>query len=150
MGVSVCGFSQKSPVAVCCSVSQCVAVCCSVLQCVAVRCSASQHVAVCCVLAFTEQSCRCVCMWVRACVCVPEKPCGRRCIRFCMNTCGCVHGCGCVRICACECVRAIIVVRVEMYRLRQSSQRVDSRSAFGVATISRLLKIMGLFCKRAL
>jgi len=49
-----------------------------------------------------------------------------------------MYVCMCVCVCVCACVRACIRVYI-----------IDS-PIYGVATISRLLKIIDLFCKRAL
>ena len=59
----------------------------------------------------------------------------------CVGVCGCV--CDPMRVCVCVCVS------VHMYVLEaQKSHEISMH--YGVATCSRLLKIIGLFCKRAL
>ena len=45
----------------------------------------------------------------------------------------------CVRVCVCVCVRGCVCMR-----------KFTQQSEYGMASSSRLLKIIGLFCKRAL
>ncbi len=57
--------------------------------------------------------CVCVCVFLRACVCV--RACVRACV--CMCVCACVRACVCVCVCACmcACVSSYIWVGVNMY-----------------------------------
>jgi len=67
------------------------------------------------------------------CVCVCEFECE------CVGVCVCEFECECVCVCVCVCV-PLYANKIGQYSI----------IAYGVATISRLLKIIGLFCKRAL
>jgi len=121
-------------------------------------------------------SCVCVHVCVRVCVCVCVCVCACACVATCISTaCGatacaflCVHVCVC--LCALVCVRVHACVRVRVpvwllvfpllavQRLGFSPQFVTvccsdllhlltSSCCYGVATISRLLQIIGLFCR---
>ena len=57
----------------------------------------------------------------------------------------CVSECECVRVCVCVCVCARVCACMNFMQVLEILSR-----PYGVATISRLLKIIGLFCKRAL
>jgi len=123
----------------CCSVLQRVAACCSVLQCVMQR--VLQCVAVCCsVLQFVA---------VRVSVCVAHLQvrrsswatcsvavCVAVCIVECLAVCVAVYVLQCVAVCCRVCCSAL--------------QRLCLIACYGVSTICRLLKMTGLFCKRAL
>jgi len=119
----------------CCSVSQCVAVCCNLLQCVAVCCSVSQYVAVCCSVL----------------------------------QCAAVH-CSALQCVAACCSALQFVVHIAIVPVRDmahayawhdswkcvtwlihtTKQCVSNRGIpiqYGVATVSRIDKIVGLFCR---
>ena len=91
---------------------------------------------VCCV-------CVCVCVFVCVCVCV----CVWVCVRVCLCLCLCLFVClfVCVYVCVCACVCACVLCCKRFLE----SQLNNRYTTHGVATISRLLKIIGLFCKRA-
>jgi len=55
------------------------------------------------------------------------------CVRVSKWVCGCVCVCVCVCVCACVCVCVCVCML--------------SESCYGVAAISRLLEIIGLFCR---
>jgi len=146
--------------AVCCSVLQCVAVCCSVLpclvwamrrvactllhvwcsvlQCVAVCCSVLQCVAVCCSV---ELACTMLHVW-----CIWSSHLTHLWMNHFMNKPGsfnslqytCVFWIRTLR-CVCWCPSV-----VHMKALHDSSL---NESCYGVATISRLLKMITLFCR---
>jgi len=85
-----------------------------------------------------------VCVCVCVCVCVLY-------VRICvyMRVCVCVNVCVCVCVCVSVCVREC----VERYTCKQvtlKQKNAHSQSTYGVAATSRLLKIIGLFCKRDL
>jgi len=109
-----------------------------------------------------------VCVCVR--VCLRENECV--CVRKCVCMCACVHVC----MCACVCMEGererererqkqrgkeigrerecgILKFNGHLHKLKQYSHKTSMRSPLhghGVATISRLLQIIGFFCKRAL
>jgi len=56
----------------------------------------------------------------------------------------CVYVCVCVCMCVCVCVCVCVFVSHLLILTRAPIH------SYGVATISRLLKSIGLFCKRAL
>jgi len=96
--------------------------------------------------------CVCVCVWVCVCACVSVCACVRVCVYVCVYVCVCVCVCACVCVCVCVfvfvCVRASrtdlhTLLRVDMLR------RSCEGHIYGVATISRLLQIIGLFYKTA-
>jgi len=134
MCVRVCVCSVLQYVAVCCSVWQCVAmcwavcvklltdICCIVLQCGAVCCSLSQYVAVCCS--------------VLQCVAV--------CGRLLRDTCHALLKIHYIYI------YMHIYIYIYIYTWRTAICIQPFMRVYGVATITRLLKIIGLFCKRAL
>jgi len=108
-----------------------------------------------------ENMCVCgVCVGVCVCVCVCLCVCECVCVRVCVCV-VCVCVCGCVCVCACVCVRACVSGR-DRAREREmtcigthcviewGSMRCPHELQYRVATISRLLKITSLFCKRAL
>jgi len=147
---------------VCCRV--CVAVC--VLPCVCCRecvgatprsslsnapeCVTDVSVAACCsvlqvwVLQSACKQCMCVCR--RECVCVCVCVTGNMCVCVSQGMCVCTHisgdvwarrnTLGCTGVCCRYVYRGVCVCVI--------------LCVYGVATISRLLKIIGLFCKRAL
>jgi len=103
----------------CCSVLQCVAVCYSVLQCVAVYCSVLQCVAVCCSVL--------------------------QCVAVCCSVLQCVAACCSVLQCV-KCFQTL--PQFIPQRHRRSYKTHESQNLwYGVATISRLLQIIGLFCR---
>jgi len=80
-----------------------------------------------------------VCVWVGVCVCV------------CVGVCVCV----CVFVCVCVCVSVCdlaVVLDIDEVDLNSYIKHIREGCSvlYGVATISRLLKNIGLFCKRAL
>ena len=107
-------------IVVCCSVLQCVAVCCSVLQCVAVCCSVLQCDAECCSSQKKHHE-----SWRQLIVC-----------------CSVLHH---VAVCCAvlQCV-ALCCTVMQSLALRQKKHH---KSCDGVATMSRLLKIIGLSCR---
>jgi len=57
----------------------------------------------------------------------------------------------CVYMCVHVCVQLLVYICVQIYKVfGHYIYRCYVSNAYGVATISRLLKIIGLFCKRAL
>ena len=108
----------------CCSVVQCVAVCCSVLQCVAVCYSMLQCVTVCCSVLHYVAVCCIVLQYVAVCCSLTSPRIARQC-----------------SVCVCVCER-------EKEREREIHTRI--RGSYRVVSISRLLKIVGLFCQRDL
>jgi len=110
-----------------CSVLQCVVVCCSVVQCVAVCCNVLQCVAVCCsVLQHVAVCCS------DGMIPPPSVPiCVTRPIHMCAVT--HLHETPYMHIHGNICIRIYVDV-----------------SVYGVASLCRLLTIIGLFCKRAL
>jgi len=81
-----------------------------------------------------------VCVCVCVCVSIVEEEVDVL-IQVCSSVCVCVCMCMCMCVCVC-------VVRIFWGSLALSG--LNLRVRYGVATISRLLKIIGLFCKRAL
>jgi len=73
-----------------------------------------------------------ICVCVCVCVCV--------CASVCVFACGCVCVCVCVFVYVCVCV--CVCLRVFVYIC---SAKEPYKSNYGVAMISRLLKIIGLF-----
>ena len=109
---------------VCCSVLsalQCVAVCCSVLQCVAVCCSVLQYPS------RRQKGPGDTYLILLGC----KK-------KICKNL---IH--------VCDVTQLYIPDMTHMNEPKREYAR-DSCIAYGVGTISRLFKIIGLFCKRAL
>ena len=133
--VAVCG-SELQCVAVCCSVLQCVAVCCSVLQCVAVCCSVLQCVAVSC----SVLQCVAVRCSVRACTCVCESRTSEfyECVRVKRIFLFFSQKHTDVCLCLLRCLRV------------SHAHTVSVVVWYGVAMVSRIDKITGFFCKRAL
>jgi len=81
--------------------------------------------------------CACVYVCVRACMCV--------CVRVCV--CACVYVC--VRACMCDMSTSVAYVCARVADLRvcvRASVCWGGRMLYGVPTISRLLKIISLFC----
>jgi len=161
-------------VAVCCSVLQCAAACFSVLQCVAVCCSVLQCVAVCCsvlhlcyaLIVFCQVLCMCgyqdMCMSNTPSpktLCGPQMRCSAKCVAVpsvlqCQMCCSalspspkilsralhlsymhCISGSDYIHTLLCTSMQYIcfLISRPHLW--------------YGVATISRLLKIICLFCK---
>jgi len=91
-----------------------------------------------CVYVSLLNVCVCVCMchlWVCVCVCVSP-----------------MIVCVCIRVtyaCVCVCVY-MSSMSVCVYLCHLWVENIHASDWYGVATISRLLKIIGLFCKRAL
>jgi len=171
--VAVC-CSVLQYVAVCCSMLQCVAVCCSVLQCVAVCRSVLHCVAVCCsvlqCVAYTRQhlsyvpcACKHVLVNLRVLgftfiICedvVSHKGCiydAYHCHIHCRSLVrvyvhAYIHSC--VHVFIYIIVYMHIYIHVCMYSY-VLCVRLHLSYVIWVATISRLLKIIRLFCKRAL
>jgi len=112
-------------VAMCCNVLHCVAVCCIVLQSVAVCCSVLQRIVLCCSVLQRHSRWTCrfgqlFCLWVRQNIVL-------QCVEVCCSVLQCVAVC-------CSVTADGPAVSV----------------SYGVASISRLLAIIGLFIKRAL
>ena len=129
-------------VAVCCSVLQCVAVWCSVSICVLsvdgdgfLYCSVLQRVAVCCSVLQCVAVCCCVLQCIAVCCSVLQCESGLARLNTKMNKWE-------VR---CWCKRKSMDGWIGICK----SVTVDE-DGYGVATISRLFKNIGLFCKRAL
>ena len=113
------------------SVLQCVAVCCSVLQCVAVCCSVLQCVAVCCSvflsLALISVAKELSVLWLAQCVV-------------------CCSVLQCVAVC-CSVLRCVAVCCSVLQREQRALCSLAHSCCYGVATMSRLHKITGLFCR---
>jgi len=112
-------------VAVC--VAVCYNVCCSVLQCVL------QCVAVCCSVLQCVLQCVAVCCSVLQCV----LQCVAMCVAVCCSVLQCVAG-------------DVAVAHARISWMNNVCNTYANGYGYGEATISRLLKIIGLFCKRAL
>jgi len=147
-------------VAVRCSALQCVAVCCSVLRCVAVCCSVCCSVlwcvAVCCRKYEVFRSLSTLSTWWHV---------SNRSSLLCCSVCCSVLRCVAVCCRKDEVFRSLSTLfrswlvsnHSSLYVLQCVLQCVDvsvsvfnRSSLYGVASISRLLWIIGLFCKRAL
>ena len=160
---------------VCCSVLQCVAVCCSVLQCVAVCCSVLQCVAVCCsdttrwVDALRTATCNL--RFNASC----DSPAKRASAYACMSMSHVNQSC-----CTSEwvsrvahmdelcCTYGWVMSHIWMSHVTHMNESCHAYdwvmshirirhvpltscpTWYGVASMSRLLKITGLFCKRAI
>jgi len=81
----------------------------------------------------------CVCVRVFVCVCVQklshidsDHAASPRSIVFCVHMCACACVCACVHVCVCVCM---------------CGNCPDILNMYGVATISRLLKIIVLVCR---
>ena len=84
---------------------------------------------------------------IPACVCV----CVCVCVRVCVCACVGVRLCVCVCVCVCVCAGLCVCVFVWNDQCEVRCKTVgDWCITHEVATISRLLKIIGLFCKRVL
>jgi len=148
-------------VAVCCSVLQRVTVCCSMLQFVAVSCGVLHCVAVCCSMpqyvAMRCSECVAVCCNALQCVAVrvyglqtytqiAEPP--LRLLNYGpqMESYKYIHMNDCSRIVSTRFFKNFCPT------WRRKTQKIlySIDYQYGVATISRLLEIIGLFCKRAL
>ena len=86
--------------------------------------------------------CVTVCVCVRVCVCVCERERERE--KKCACVCACACACACMYMCVCACVRVCVCVCLYLSKYNE----IDLY-CYVVATISRLLKILILFCKRA-
>ena len=133
-------------VAVCCSVLQCVTVCYSVLQCVAVYCSVLQRIAVRCSILQRAAACCSVLQWIRTSSLSCDQAHSKS-KDFQISNFHSLHVvsvervvfkdvCACAAVSCCSALMQCVVA--ERY------------ICYGVATISRILKMIGLFCKRAL
>jgi len=77
-------------------------------------------------------------------------------LRPCVCVCARVYACVCVRVCVWKreklsvCVCVCVCVRERVVCKRDMNCWADKLSTYGVASISRLLQIIGLFYKRAL
>jgi len=102
-------------------------------------------------------TCTCMCMCIYMCTCICMCMCMHMCMCMCMCTYVCVHANVChlcrplsstqIGLRAYVCVSLCVCVRVFAY---VSVFVCVSVSKYRVATIRRLLQIIGLFCKRAL
>ena len=137
---------------------QCVAVCCSVLQCVAVCGSVSplhtKHAAIHTISAVCCSVLQCV---AACCRCTLN-------LQIFIQFLQCVAVCCSVLQCVAACRRRTLNLQIfvqfpwvnrgmfisNMNWLEYQSQRHRSYNYYGVATISNMLKNIGLFCKRAL
>jgi len=94
------------------------------------------HVCVVCVCAYMGL---CGCMWVCLCGCI-----------HCYNVCGAiivrVHVCV---VCVCVCVYTYTIFQQNMVHICVVCRYVK-KNAYGVASVSRINKMIGLFCKRVL
>jgi len=111
----------------------CVYVCVCVCVCVCVRARAGaaysyMYICVC--------VCFCVCIYLCACTRPPRE-------RGCVHGCRCMSLCVCARTCVCVCMYACDFVCFYQDACKR-------KNVYGVATISRMLKNIGLFCKRDL
>ena len=147
-------------VAVHCSVLRCIAVCCGALQCVAVRCSALQCVAVrCsalqCVLQYTHTPAArrfkrhrrfitCALCSQRAQLCLSAGVLSRR-VTF-------LRMAPISRCSAAACPwRFFFFLKSELYVCKYTaSTNTFHKMSYGVALVSKIDKIIWLFCKRAL
>jgi len=99
----------------------------------------------------------CMYMCVCACVCVRVRVCAHVCARVCM----CVRVCECASVYVCVYVRVFLCTNIRVCACVFSRERereaafarsywrvCGDESIYAVATISWLLKIIGLFCKR--
>jgi len=68
------------------------------------------------------------------CVCV----CVYVCVHVCVSVCECMCMCMCVRVCVCVCLCVYV---------REKVLECEAQFSYGVASSSRLLKIIGLFCR---
>jgi len=168
------GYFVLQCVAVCCSVLQCVAVCCSVLQCVAVCCSNSTSssrttyidssarslfdvsnelslkIFFVCVLHCGASVLHCVFLSLILQCSSANSQCAGRMFGICVCARACMFVCVYVRMCMCMCVCVCVCVYVCARASVCVSPTKRPEDSYGVAIISRLLKIIGLFCKRAL
>jgi len=122
----------------CCSVLQCTTVCCLVLQCVAVCCSVLQCVEEKKVYQAGDVTLSSVLQCVAVCCSVLQ------CVAVCCSVLQCVAVCCSVLQCVAVCHSALHSVAV-CYSVLQG---VEEKDVYGVATISRLFQIVGLFCER--
>jgi len=151
-------------------VRECVCVCACVRACACVRVCAC--VCVCVSLRACIRVCVCMCARARACVCVPLSLSLSLFFFLSVRVCVCVCVCVCTRACelcldVCVCAHMrhdVHVCNKSLTFCRASFQTKGHLSpshpkhstpqspslSYGVATNSRLLKIIGLFCKRAL
>ena len=158
--------SQLQCVAVCYCVLQCVAVCCSALQCVAVCCSVLQCVAVCCsalqsgagksktgslpsLLVFLLSVYTEICIRKTGAKKGSRRLCNA--LQFIATHSNTLHRtashCNTLQHTATHCNT---LQHTATHCRAASPPPLGTKRSYGVATISRLLKIIGLFCKRAL
>jgi len=136
-------------------VLQCVAVCCSVLQCVAVCCGVSQCVAVCysvlqCIAEFPLPLIRQdVLQFVAGCCSVlqcDEVYCSTDMV-FVSSECILVLQSVAIRCSILQCVAEITWPLSNYMAVIIPLETCTATHCYGVTTISRLLKIIGLFCR---
>jgi len=140
--ITVC-CSALQCVAVCCSVLQCgnsndtyesvtyITVCCSVLQCAAVCCSVLQCVAVCCV--------KCCSVGIR----MRQR---HTSLQYTAKQRKILHH----TATHCHTLQHTAKQRNILHHTATQCKTAAALLLYGVATLSRLLKIIGLFCKRDL
>jgi len=125
--------------------------CCSVLQCDAVRCSVVQRGVIwfCLVQCIHTTLPRRADVFARNSVCCSVL----QCVTVCYSVLQCVAVCCSVLQCVADqtsniqhCLVTLMHVRVTRFFFYKN---LTSRAQYGVATISRLLKIIGLFCKKS-
>jgi len=90
-----------------------------------------------CILGMSETMC--VCVFVCECVCLCVYVCVCACVCVCVYACACVHKNDSGNHFPPR--HAYVLGTVPLHRVR------PTRLRYGVATISRLLKIVGLFCR---
>jgi hypothetical protein len=119
-----------------------VCVCACICVCVCVRVCACVLLCVCVCVCACVYMCVYVCACVCVCVCVCVRACGHACA-----VCMCVSVCICVRVCMRVCAWFHFLVSACAYT---TGQIMSQYCYYGVASISRIDTIIGLFCKRAL
>ena len=155
---SLCAFSTPHDVCVYAFVRVCVCMCMCV--CARVRVCVCVHIASATsrVYCFCALPCSMMCMCVRVCMCM--------CVRLCVCECVCVHARACTCNLGCKkkahsCHgRYVTLVSLwekgfcwghdSRYVVTVWTVLLLRRSMYGVASISRLLKIIGFFYKKAL
>jgi len=151
--------------AMCCSVLQGVAGCCSVLQCVAVCCSVLQSESCATLLVSCVRRGRVRESLWQVCCTMLQRVAGCCSVLQCVAVCCSVLQCAAVCCSVLQCVAVCCSKSHVQHCLSPESAGVETQrqtqrqnvclylyfgSWYGVATISRLLKMIGLFCKRAL
>jgi len=144
-------------IAVCCSALQCVAVCCSMWQCVAVCCSVSRCVAVCCNMLQCVAVCRRVLQSVLLCLTAVESNYLAHTAQPLAPTAAYLymwHDPRTEHTYICDVTHWLSIPIHVTWLIYTCDIGTHSciptcvgRRPYGVATISRLLKITGLFCR---